>query len=97
MSAPRRIEYPGTLYHDTARGIRRDAIYEDDGDRRLFRNHGSGQNLKRNAEKRDVDGTVAIHVNSRTSLRCLRATNQQRVNRSDEGHGANGFDEVSIV
>ncbi len=36
MSRPLRIEFPGALYHVTARGNRCEAIYEDDGDRRLF-------------------------------------------------------------
>ena len=36
MARPLRIEFPGALYHVTARGDRREAIYEDDADRRLF-------------------------------------------------------------
>ena len=35
MSRPLRIEFPGALYHVTSRGDRREAIYRDDGDRRL--------------------------------------------------------------
>jgi len=31
-----RIEYPGALYHVTARGNRRETIYEDDHDRLAF-------------------------------------------------------------
>jgi hypothetical protein len=30
MSRPLRIEFPGACYHVTARGDRREAIYEDD-------------------------------------------------------------------
>lgn len=36
MSRPLRIEFSGALYHVTARGDRREAIYEDDGDRLMF-------------------------------------------------------------
>lgn len=33
MSRPLRIEFPGAFYHVTARGDRREAIFEDDQDR----------------------------------------------------------------
>lgn len=36
MARPLRIEFPGAFYHLTARGDRREAIYEDDEDRRAF-------------------------------------------------------------
>ena len=36
MARPLRIEYPGALYHVTARGNARADIYLGDGDRRLF-------------------------------------------------------------
>ncbi len=36
MARSLRIEYPGALYHLTARGNRGEAIYLDDGDRRAF-------------------------------------------------------------
>ena len=36
MARPLRIEYPGALYHVISRGDRREAIYEDVVDRRLF-------------------------------------------------------------
>lgn len=36
MSRPLRIEFANALYHITARGDRRESIFEDDGDRRLF-------------------------------------------------------------
>ena len=36
MSRPLRIEFPGAVYHVTARGDRREPIYEDDGDRTQF-------------------------------------------------------------
>ncbi len=38
MARPLRIEYPGALYHVTARGNARQAIYKDDADRRAFLN-----------------------------------------------------------
>lgn len=36
MSRPVRIEFPDALYHVTARGDRREAIFDDDQDRRSF-------------------------------------------------------------
>lgn len=36
MARPIRIEYPGALYHVTARGDGRQAIFRDDGDRERF-------------------------------------------------------------
>jgi REP element-mobilizing transposase RayT len=36
MTRPIRIEFPGALYHVTARGDRREAIYADDEDREAF-------------------------------------------------------------
>ena len=36
MSRPIRIEFPDALYHVTARGDRREDIFEDDQDRQLF-------------------------------------------------------------
>jgi REP element-mobilizing transposase RayT len=36
MSRPLRIEFPNALYHVTARGDRREDIFEDDEDRRMF-------------------------------------------------------------
>jgi hypothetical protein len=36
MSRPLRIEFPGTIYHVTSRGDRREPIFDDDADRRVF-------------------------------------------------------------
>lgn len=36
MARPIRLEFGGALYHVTARGDRREAIYEDDADREQF-------------------------------------------------------------
>jgi REP element-mobilizing transposase RayT len=36
MVRPLRIEYPGALYHITARGNARQEIYQDDQDRQRF-------------------------------------------------------------
>jgi len=36
MARPLRVEFPGALYHLTARGNARQAIFEDDADRRRF-------------------------------------------------------------
>ena len=38
MARPLRIEYPGAVYHITARGNAREEIFLDDADRRLFLN-----------------------------------------------------------
>src|SRR5574337_400225 len=36
MARPFRIEFPGATYHVTARGDRREPIFEDDEDRKVF-------------------------------------------------------------
>lgn len=36
MSRPLRLEFPGAFYHVTARGNRRESIYQDDDDRQIF-------------------------------------------------------------
>ena len=36
MARPLRLEFAGALYHVTARGDRREPIYEDDEDRGAF-------------------------------------------------------------
>ncbi len=36
MARPLRIEFPGAVYHVTARGDRQESIFEDDADRQLF-------------------------------------------------------------
>lgn len=36
MARPLRIEFPGALYHVTSRGDRRETIFEDNEDRRMF-------------------------------------------------------------
>ena len=36
MARPLRIEFSGALYHVTSRGDRREPIFEDDEDRRMF-------------------------------------------------------------
>ena len=36
MARPLRIEFLGALYHITSRGDRREDIYEDDEDRKIF-------------------------------------------------------------
>jgi len=36
MARPLRIEFPGAIYHVTSRGNAKQAIYEDDVDRRMF-------------------------------------------------------------
>ena len=36
MARPLRIEYPGAVYHVTARGNARQPVFRDEPDRRLF-------------------------------------------------------------
>ena len=36
MARPLRLEFPGAVYHVTARGDRQESIFEDDGDRLIF-------------------------------------------------------------
>ncbi len=36
MARPLRLEFPGALYHITARGDAHEDIYRGDGDRRMF-------------------------------------------------------------
>jgi putative transposase len=36
MARPIRVEFEGALYHATSRGVRREAIYEDEADREQF-------------------------------------------------------------
>jgi len=36
MARPLRLEFAGALYHITSRGDRREPIYEDDVDRKIF-------------------------------------------------------------
>ena len=36
MARPLRLEFPGAIYHVTARGDRREPIFEDDEDRDVF-------------------------------------------------------------
>ncbi len=36
MARPLRLEFPGALYHVTARGDRQEPIFENDTDRALF-------------------------------------------------------------
>ena len=36
MPRPTRLQYPGALYHVTARGVQQDAIFLDDDDRRAL-------------------------------------------------------------
>jgi len=82
MSRPLRIEYPGALYHVTARGNRREAIYEDDGDRRLF--------LK-------VLGDVVETFNWRCLAYCLMTDHYHLVIETPDGNLAKGMRQLGGV
>jgi len=82
MSRPLRIEFPGALYHVTARGNRREAIYEDDGDRRLF--------LK-------ILGDVVETFNWQCHAYCLMTDHYHLVIETPDGNLAKGMRQLNGV
>jgi len=82
MSRPLRIEFPGALYHVTARGNRREAIYEDDGDRRLFLT---------------VLGGVVENFNWLCHAYCLMTNHYHLVIETPDGNLAKGMRQLNGV
>ena len=82
MSRPLRIEFPGALYHVTARGNRREAIYEDDGDRRLFL---------------EVLGEVVENFNWLCHAYCLMTDHYHLVVETPDGNLAKGMRQLGGV
>lgn len=82
MSRPLRIEFPGALYHVTARGNRREAIYEDDGDRRLFL---------------EVLGEVVENFNWLCHAYCLMTNHYHLVVETPDGNLAKGMRQLGGV
>jgi REP element-mobilizing transposase RayT len=82
MSRPLRIEFPGAFYHVTARGNRREAIYEDDGDRRLFL---------------DVLGDVVESFDWLCHAYCLMTNRYHLVVETPDGNLARGMRQLNGV
>ena len=82
MSRPLRIEFPGAFYHVTARGNRREAIYEDDGDRRLFF---------------DVLGDVVENFGWLCHAYCLMTNHYHLVVETPDGNLARGMRQLNGV
>ena len=82
MSRPLRIEFPGAVYHVTARGNRGAAIYEDDADRRLFLT---------------VLGDVVENFNWRCHAYCLMTDHYHLVVETPDGNLAKGMRQLNGV
>ncbi len=82
MSRPLRIEFAGALYHVTARGNRREAIYEDDADRRLFL---------------DVLGDVVERFNWLCHAYCLMTNHYHLMVETPDGNLAKGMRQLQAI
>ncbi len=82
MSRPLRIEFPGALYHVTARGNRRQAIYEDDADRQLFLS---------------VLGDVVENFNWLCPAYCLMTNHYHLIVETPDGNLAKGMRQLNGV
>ena len=82
MSRPLRIEFAGALYHVTARGDRREPIYEDDADRRAFL---------------DVFGAVSEDFNWLSYAYCLMGNHYHLVIETPDGNLAKGMRQLNGV
>lgn len=82
MARPIRIEFSGALYHVTARGDRREAIYEDDADRECFL---------------DVLGRVAEDFNWICHAYCLMTNHYHLVIETPEGNLSKGMRQLNGV
>jgi len=82
MSRPLRIEFPGALYHVTARGNRRDAIFDDDADRRLLLT---------------VLGNVVESFNWRCLAYCLMTNHYHLIVQTPDGNLGKGMRQLGGV
>ena len=82
MSRPIRIEFEGALYHVTSRGDRREAIYEDDGDRRQFL---------------ETLGQVAVDFNWVCHAYCLMDNHYHLVIETPDGNLSKGMRQLNGV
>ncbi len=82
MARPLRIEFDGALYHVTARGDRREAIYEDDADRERFL---------------ETLGAVVDVFNWRCHAYCLMTNHYHLVVETPDGNLAKGMRQLNGV
>jgi REP element-mobilizing transposase RayT len=82
MARPLRIEFPGAIYHVTARGNARCDIFEDDGDRELF--------LK-------VLGQVASRFNWLCHAYCLMGNHYHLLIETPDGNLSAGMRQLNGV
>jgi REP element-mobilizing transposase RayT len=82
MSRPLRIEIPGALYDVTARGNRRDVIYDDDGDRWLLL---------------DILGDAVERFNWLCHAYCLMTNHYHLVVGTPDGNLAKGMRQLNGV
>lgn len=82
MARPIRIEFSGALYHVTARGDRREAIYEDDEDRKVFL---------------EVLGRVVTDFNWICHAYCLMTNHYHLVVETPDGNLSKGMRQLNGV
>lgn len=82
MTRPLRIEFEGALYHVTARGDRREAIYEDDEDRESFLS---------------ILGTVIEQFNWVCHAYCLMSNHYHLVIETPDGNLSKGMRQLNGV
>jgi REP-associated tyrosine transposase len=82
MARPLRIEFPGALYHVTARGDRQEAIFDDDQDRSAF--------LK-------LLGEVVLQFRWRCHAYCLMTNHYHCMVETAEGNLAKGMRQLNGV
>ncbi len=82
MARPLRIEFPGALYHITSRGDRREPIFEDDGDRKLFL---------------DTLGDVVTRFHWLCHAYCLMANHYHLIVETPDGNLSRGMRQLNGV
>ena len=82
MARPIRIEFSGALYHVTSRGDRREAIYDDDGDRACFL---------------DILGQVAADFNWICHAYCLMTNHYHLVIETPDSNLSKGMRQLNGV
>ena len=82
MARPLRIEYPGALYHITARGNAREDIFWDEGDRETFL---------------EVYAQVSRRVNWTCHAYCLMSNHYHLVIETPEGKLSQGMRQLNGV
>jgi REP element-mobilizing transposase RayT len=82
MARPLRIEFPGALYHITARGDRQEPIYEDDYDRKVFL---------------DLLGKVIVEWNWACQAYCMMGNHYHLLVETPDGNLAKGMRQLNGV